>query len=398
MVKKIIIEKLYLLFIIVLIGGYSAMSILTIEHDSLYVAEDPILLKLFVGLLFVSAAFYIVLNIRYVHVNKIGHILLFLSCYMAIWRVIDLPPTVGLLSYFYQPMHNLLIILIFIFAYILSSKSKEILDFFATGMIVAMLITAFFYYKNWTFANEVDEAHLGTSYYVLFLLPTLLLTPHKWLRYVGLIITGLVLFSSFKRGGVIAFVLAIVAYLFVKEVLVERKFTRLLVFLIAVIALFIILIFVDNAMGNIISERILNIREDGGSNRDQVWATTWNMIKDSDAQQLLFGHGYSAVVQDSPIEQSAHNDFLEVLYDWGIIAFIPYLILHFTLIKQVFSLIIQRCSFAPTLAFTYTIFIILSLISIVILYPLMTLIAIVWGIAHNTQNQQIYENRNSNIS
>ena len=50
MLKKIIIEKLYLLFIIVLIGGYSTMSMLTTEHDSLYVAEDPILLKLFVDL------------------------------------------------------------------------------------------------------------------------------------------------------------------------------------------------------------------------------------------------------------------------------------------------------------------------------------------------------------
>ena len=371
------------MLIIILIGGYSAMSMLTTEHDSVYVAEDPILLKLFVGLLFVSAAFYIVFNIRYVHVNKIGHILLFLSCYMAIWRVIDLPPTVGVLSYFYQPMHDLLIILIFIFAYILSSKSKEILDFFATGMIVAMLITAFFYYKNWTFANEVDEAHLGTSYYVLFLLPTLLLTPYKWLRYMGLFITGLVLFSSFKRGGVIAFVLGIIAYLFVKEILVERKFTRLLVFLIALIALFIILIFVDNAMGNIISERILNIREDGGSNRDQVWAMTWNMIKASDAQQLLFGHGYLAVLRDSPLKLSAHNDFLEVLYNYGIVAFVPYVLLHIRLIQQVFASIRAKHGYAPILAFTYTIFLILSMISIIILYPLMTLIAITWGMTQN---------------
>ena len=379
MLKKIIIEKLYLLFILIFIGGYSTMSMLTNEHDSLYVAEDPILLKLFVGLLFVSVAFYIVLNIRHVHINKIGRILLFLSCYMTLWRVIALPVTAGLLSYFYQPMWDLLIVLMFIFAYTLSSKSKELLDFFATGMIVAMLITAFFYYKNWTFVNEVDEAHLGTSYYVLFLLPTLLLTPHKWLRYVGLIITGLVLFSSFKRGGVIAFVLAIVAYLFVKEVLVERKFTRLLVFLIAMIALFIILLFVDNAMGNIISERILNIREDGGSGRDQVWDITWNMIKTSNSEHLMFGHGYDAVLKNSPLELSSHNDFLEMLFNYGIIGFVPYLILHFQLIKQIFTGIKMHNKNAPIMAFTYTIFFCLSMISHVIVYPWMCLIVIPWG-------------------
>lgn len=383
MVKKIIIEKLYLLFIIIFIGGYSTMSMLTTEHDSIHVAEDPILLKLFIGLLFVSVALYIVLNFRHVHMNNIGRILLFLSCYMAIWRVLDIPMTAGVLAYFYQPMRDFLIILIFIFAHTIASKSKDLLDFFTTGIIVAMLITAFFYYKNWTFANEVDEAHLGTSYYVLFLLPTLLLTPYKWLRYMGLFITGLVLFSSFKRGGVIAFVLGIIAYLFVKEILVERKFTRLLVFLIALIALFIILIFVDNAMGNIISERILNIREDGGSGRDQVWPTTWNMIKASDVQQLLFGHGYLAVLRDSPLKLSAHNDFLEVLYNYGIVAFVPYVLLHIRLIQQVFASIRAKHGYAPILAFTYTIFLTLSMISIIILYPLMTLIAITWGMTQN---------------
>ena len=393
MLKKIIIEKLYLLFIIIFIGGYSTMSMLTTEHDSVYVAEDPILLKLFVGLIFVSVTFYVVLNARYMLLNKVGRILLFLSCYMAIWRVVDLPITAGLLSYFYQPMRDLLIISMFIFAYTISSKSKELRDFFTSGIIIAMLITAFFYYKNWTFANEVDEAHLGTSYYVLFMLPALLLTPHKWLRYIGLIITGLVLFSSFKRGGLIAFVLAIVAYLFVKEVLVERKFTRLLVFLIAVIALFIILIFIDNAMGNIISERILNIREDGGSNRDQVWATTWNMIKASDAQQLLFGHGYNAVLKCSPLELSAHNDFLEMLFNYGIIGFAPYIVLHFQLIKQLFNRIKIQNENAPIMALTYTIFFCLTMISHVIVYPWICLIVIPWGMlsANNKQmsNQQI---------
>ena len=48
MIKKIIIEKLYFLFIIVFIGGYSTMSMLTIERDSIYTTEDSVLFKLFV--------------------------------------------------------------------------------------------------------------------------------------------------------------------------------------------------------------------------------------------------------------------------------------------------------------------------------------------------------------
>lgn len=380
MLKKIVIEKLYLLFIIIFLGGYSAMSMLTTEHDSVYTAEDPILLKIFIGLLFISVTLYLTINCKHINTNKIGRTLLFLSCYMAIWRIIDLPVSVGLLSYIYQPMRDLLIIALFLFSYTIASKSEEISNFFTTGVIVSMLITAFIYYKNWTFANEVDVAHLGTSYYVLFLLPTLLFTPYKWLRYIALVITGAVLFSSFKRGGLIALVLGIVAYLFVKEVLIERKFNRLVIFIITIVVLFLILIYIDNTMGNVISERILNIRDDGGSGRDLVWSTTWKMIKESYSEQLIFGHGFNAVFKDSPLRLSAHNDFLEVLYNYGIVGFVPYIFLHIRLIKQVLAGIRDKNAHAPNMAFTYSIFFILSMISHVIVYPWACIIAIAWGI------------------
>ena len=324
--------------------------------------------------------FYVLLNNRYLHINKIGRILLFLSCYMVVWRVIDLPLTVGLLSYFYQPMRDLLIISMFIFAYTISSKSKELRDFFTSGIIIAMLITAFFYYKNWAFANEVGEAHLGTSYYVLFLLPAVISSPNRWIKYIAIAITGVVILSSFKRGGFIALVLGIVAYLFVKEVLLNHKFTKLISFILIVVILLIVLVFIDNAMGNIISERILNISEDGGSGRDQVWITTWNMICRSNSEQLIFGHGFNAVLKDSPLGLSAHNDFLEVLYNYGIVCFIPYIFFHIRLIQQIFTTLRLKDERASIMAFTYVIFIILSMISHIIVYPWGALIALSWGL------------------
>jgi O-antigen ligase len=138
-------------------------------------------------------------------------------------------------------------------------------------------------------------------------------------------------------------------------------------------------------MGNIISERLLNITNDGGSGRDRVWETTWGMIRKSYIEYLLLGHGYSTVLTNSPLGLSAHNDFLEVLYNWGIVLFIPYVVMHIALIKQVFIFIRNKSIYAPTLAFSYTIFFILSMISIVILYPLMGLIALTWGITSNLQ-------------
>lgn len=380
MLKKIVLEKIYLLFTIFVIGGYSAMSMLATEHDSIYTTEDPLLLKLLVGMLFMMTLCYVIVNFNHIESNKIGRILLFMSVYMAIMRVITLPPTAGVLSYIYQPMKDLLIVMLFVSGYIISSKSEELYNFYTKGMIVALLITALYYYKNWTFANEVDQAHLGTSYYALFILPTILLSPKKWIKYIAIVITGVVIISSFKRGGLIALVMGCVAYLFVKNVLFEKKFSTLILFVIIIIILFVVLVYIDNAMGNIISQRIINIQEDDGSGRIQVWETTWKMICRSDLEVLLFGHGYNAVLNDSPLKLSAHNDFLEVLYNYGIICFIPFVFLHIRLIQQIFAAIRTNDNRAKTMAFTYVIFIILSMISHVIVYQWAPLIALSWGL------------------
>lgn len=380
MLKKIILEKIYLIFTIFVIGGYSAMSMLATEHDSIYAAEDPLLLKLLVGVLFMMTMFYIVINFNQFQLGKIGRILLFMSFYMAIMRVVGLPLTAGMLSYIYQPMKDLLIVMLFISGYIISSKSKELYDFYTKGIFVALLITALYYYKNWTFANEVDQAHLGTAYYTLFILPTILLAPNKWIKYIAIAITGAVIISSFKRGGLIALVIGLVAYLFVKEVLFEKKFTKLVLFLMIIAILFVVLIYIDNAMGNIISQRIHNIQEDDGSGRVQVWETTWKMICLSKEEHLLFGHGHNAVLRDSILSLSAHNDFMEILYNYGIICFIPYIYLHIRLIQQMFTAIKSNDSRAMTMAFTYVIFIILSMISHIIVYQWAPLIALSWGL------------------
>ena len=392
MIKKIILEKLYLLFIIILIGGYSAMSMLTTEHTSILGEnKDSLLLKILTSFLLISACVCSITNTQYLKWNRIGKTLLFLSIYMAVWRVICLSPTVGLLSYIYHPMRDILIIVLFTFSYIIASKSEELSNFYSTGMFIALLITAFYYYKNWSFANEIDQAHLGTAYYALFLLPTILLTPSKWLRYVSTIIVGVIILSSFKRGGLIALVLGLVTYFFVKEVLFQKKFGKLIWFVVILVVLFIVLMIADNAMGNVLSTRLANISEDGGSGRDQVWKATWYMIKTTLDEQIIFGHGFNAVLRDSPLGLSAHNDFLEMLYDYGIVGFIPYLVLHFSLIKYLFRAIKAHDKRSPVIAFAYVMFFVLSMISHVIVYPWSALMAIFWGIMLPSQTNVIIE-------
>ena len=379
MLRKIVVEKLYLFLIILAIGLWSALNMLQMEQDGLAGSDDSLLLKLLLGVIFVLVSGYLLVNYKYVHMGWMGRVLCVLSVYMAIARMAVLPPTVGALSYIYQPMRDVVVVLFFLFTSTLAAKSDELKDFFATWIIVGMLIIAYFFLQNWRFMNAVDEAHMGTAYWILFLMPILLHTPHKWLRYAGLILVGAILFASFKRGGILAFGCGLLAYLFVKEILIGRKFTKLIFFVIAIMALAIVFIVVDNALDNLFTERFMNIKDDGGSGRDQVWATTWRMIQQSEFEHLLFGHGHNSVLTNSPLRLSAHNDFLECIYDFGLFGSLFYFMLHISLIRQIFRNIRLRNPEAAIMAFTYSFFLILSLMSHVLIYPWLAFMGLSWG-------------------
>lgn len=388
MLKKIVIEKLYLLVTILALGIWGAVNMLQGEHESIAEGDSP-LLKALQGLIFVLVSGYLLVNHKHVHLGHFGAWLLFLCIYMAVARVAVLPFTVGILSYVYQPMRDVFVFLLFLFTATIANKSDELRDFFSTWIIVGMLIIAYFFLQNWRFVNAGGEYHMGTAYWILFLFPILLYTPYKWLRYAGLVLVGAVLFASFKRGGILAFGFGLFAYLFVKEILIGRKINKLIYFLIALFAMAVVFIVVDNALDNVFTERFLNIKDDGGSNRDQVWATTWQMIQQSDFENLLFGHGHNSVLTNSPLGLSAHNDFLECIYDYGIFGSLFYFMLHISLIRQIFRNIRLRNPEAAVMAFTYSFFLILSLMSHVFIYPWLAFMGLSWGIGSASERKAL---------
>lgn len=385
MIKRITIEKIYWFLLIVLLGIWGSLNMLNMEHEKFSTDESP-LIKLSFGLMFILSSVYLLFNGKHLHIDRVGVYLFCVVVYMAIALIAILPNTAVLLSYFYQPMTMLIGFLLYLCMNSVAHRSDELQNFVASWIIVAILIIAYVYLVNWRFVNQTDEYHMGSAYWSLFLLPVLLYSPKKWLHYVGIVLVATMLFFSFKRGGILALFLGLFAYLVVKEIFIGKRIKTLFYFVVAIIALISIFLIVDNAMGSIISERFFSIKEDGGSGRDVVWATTWNMIQNSDLEYLLFGHGFSTVAQASPLSLPAHNDFLESLYDFGICGSLFYLGLHISLIKQILRNIRSRNHFAAIMAFAYTFFLVLSMASHVLIYPWFAFMGLSWGIG--TANEQ----------
>ncbi|MGN0318529.1 MAG: O-antigen ligase family protein [Lachnospira sp.] len=379
MLRKILIEKTYILLLIVLMGFWGALNIQQQDAGSINLVDSP-LLKLVHGLIFVLVSGYLLVNYKYAHFGRMGVLLLILCLYMAVARIVILPFTANVFSYIYQPMRDITVVLLFLFAATIACKSDELRDFFSRWIILGMLIIAFFVLKNWQLQNVGGEYSVGgNAYWILFLAPIVLYSSEKWTMYVGIILVFISIFTTFKRGGILALGLGLCAYLLVKEVLIGKKISKLMYFCLSLALIVVAFVVLDNMFDNILLERFLNIKNDGGSNRDQVWATTWQMIQQSDFEHLLFGHGYNTVVTDSPLGLSAHNDFLECIYDFGLFGSLFYWMLHISFIKQIFRNIRLRNTEAAIMAFAYTFFLVLSLISHVLIYPWLAFMGMSWG-------------------
>ena len=115
-------------------------------------------------------------------------------------------------------------------------------------------------------------------------------------------------------------------------------------------------------------ERFENVDKDHGSGRLEVWEHTSSMITSERAVKMLTGNGYYAVERDSRLSISAHNDFLESAYDYGLIGLVLYVGAVASLGLYVLKMILKKSCYAPSIAMLFAIYLITSMISHVVIY------------------------------
>ena len=249
------------------------------------------------------------------------------------------------------------------------------------------------YFQIYIVANVSVEAHLMVSYYPMFLLPLVLMHPSKTVRYASIIMITFVIFSSVKRGGLVGLAIGLVVYILSYRWIQSKGIKSILYGLLALSAIGGLLMYIASTEYGAVMERMTSIADDGGSGRTSVWLTTIGMIQATEGLPFLIGHGFSTVVRDSILELSAHNDFLEAWYDFGLIGMVLYIAALVSLVRYSLRQMKAKVQTAPCMLMMLSLMLINSMISIVILYFLMTLCCMTLGllIGENTYqaNKQI---------
>lgn len=280
----------------------------------------------------------------------------------------------------------------------LTFKKHHVILLKTTVFFFCFLITiyTFYFIKEYTFVNIGrinSRTTLNISYFFLLLIPWIFLIEKRLIRLILIILIMSAILLSVKRTAIISLFLAtITGYLteiFIQDRKTSKKYLFRLLFLVifAVLLIFII----NNFSSGWIFARFESIPQDRGTSRLDIYSKIFQLLSDSSFFQLLIGHGHNSVKDYMFGGLSAHNDWLECIFDYGIIGFIIYLFLNILIIKKIKSLYKNQSVYTPAMSSSYIIFTIMSITSHLIIYPyvfiLMTsLWGIIFGITSNHQN------------
>lgn len=272
-------------------------------------------------------------------------------------------------SFFY----NVSIIPYFIFLIILFALLAKIQinieETFRVYIVCFFILSIFLFFNQLLEMGVSSEFYVVTDvYYLLNMLPFVLLCKKPSIRYVSIGVVAVLLIISGKRTGFIAFCVGVLLFFIIESIVNstsrndnKRIIITFLAVLILVVALFLILSFVFKLT---FFQRIIYAFSNGESGRQKIWGRTISSLKDSSIVELIFGHGIRSVPELLNSKNAlAHCDFLEIVYDFGIFALIFLVAFYVGLIIKTIQLIVSKNQYASSFTFCIVILLFMSIFS-----------------------------------
>lgn len=303
------------------------------------------------------------------NIKRDGHLLFYAASIVGIY--VSSLLCGGIISAFQANTQYLVVILPVLVLWNIRSRSVLNYDFLMKCICLIFIGLSLYFFSNYSLHVLLKTQDNG-AYTLLYFLPFVLCIRKGYFRFGGIVIIFVALLLSLKRGGLLAFALAAIVYMIINTVSYSGKkigFWHIIVSVIVVVGLIFLYVYFDQMTGNILTARFQSIQDDGGSGRLDIFTVVWNHIKNASFINIVFGHGWDAVRMQCGLDISAHNDFLEILYDFGIIVFALYILFYIKLYKFVRRLIKRRSFYAAPYGAAFILLAVNSTVSHIIFYP-----------------------------
>lgn len=356
--------SVYLVSALVFISAW--MDTIYWAHRSMGIVEKMYRLSLYAIVLVVVAQL-----IAEILINKSIYLLVFLILIMFLYGVF-LTWENGLLTFRTMVTGNLAWILVFC-SFFIYGKRHELNDpilqqIIILGSSVYCLVVIPNLRIRMAGLDELGGA-IFSIYYSLGFLGLILLFCKRNTKVFFALVVGIMVLLSSKRAGVLLYVVGLLAFFYVNayledDISVRMRKYRTIAYIVLAGTVFAISVTAIFRIGTL--DRFQTITTDGGSGRDVIWESVLNKYRNAGIIKKVFGHGFHAVpIIIRPFNRYlfAHSSFVEVLFDFGIIGLVGMIGSILWLLICLIRMIKKRLLFAPIMAYSLVIVLLLSAVS-----------------------------------
>ena len=243
-----------------------------------------------------------------------------------------------------------------------------------------LLVGAYVFFSSMLLKQFSSQSNM--IYFLILPVPIILLHCNSQWRIRILFLASFLALMSMKRSMILAIFLFWAIYGFKYLFGKGKKSLAIAMSVVFIGVAYGTVNVVDKITDSGLSSRTVDYEKaDITNGREKIYTITWAMIEQSTKAQLILGHGHNAVRRDSPLEISAHNEYLEIIYDYGIIALTIYLGLWIYVIKQFLFHYRNNTIYFIPYALSICIFVVMSMVSQLVLYVSYFLYLVMfWGI------------------
>lgn len=254
--------------------------------------------------------------------------------------------------------------------------SKHLVRFFF--LILPITILQFYFNVNQILAERIsDDTNVvnNLAYSFVAFIPFVFLIKKKILSFLVMLVLIFFIIQGAKRGALIAGFIGLFVFLYYQLRTVSKK-NKIKGYLFVAAGIIGMCYYAFNTFQNneFMIERLQNMSEGSSSGRDMIYSNVFDgWVNSNSFLNLLFGFGFVASLQLSGIGSLAHNDWLELLSNYGLLGVCIYAILFYAAAKPIYSskwLIDKK----------------LVMITVVVIWFFITLISM----SYNSQSSYIY--------
>lgn len=250
------------------------------------------------------------------------------------------------------------------------------------GFVVLFVLAFYMNISNLAYHDVDIGEETGISnlvYWCLCAVPFLFLSEKRWLQVVFLILSIIIVLLTSKRSATISIMLIAMAFLLYSTKDSEHRLRNLFFTIVAgvVVGYIIDRYFKGSYLGLV--ERMSNMKNDQGTGRIPLYKDVFAVMKQNSFIDWLVGRGYGSITITR--HTNAHNDALQLLFEYGFVGLLFYVMMLYFVIKRTITLKRGNSLYYMGHVASLMILLVLGAVSnLVVFYSYFAFICAYWGI------------------